>query len=141
MAKKSQNHWNEIKAELGKRSNAIDIVKELYELSDQNKYFREARFLDFTINTIEPYKKIIVKALNPDPFKNEPIFIDKAQKAVEDYRKSTNDHNSSMELAFLFLNGVGTSGVMPSRTTGSTRLESESWNSSLPSGEASTTAT
>lgn len=104
MAKKSQNHWNEIKAELDKRSNAVDIVKELYELNDQNKYFLEARFLDFTINTIEPYKKIIVKALNPDPFKNEPIFIDKAQKAVEDYRKSTNDHNSSMELAFLFLN-------------------------------------
>ena len=47
MAKKPRNHWNEIKVELDKRSNITDIVKELYELSDQNKYFIEARFLDY----------------------------------------------------------------------------------------------
>jgi len=104
MAKRPQNHWNGIKVELDKRSNVIDIVKELYELSDQNKYFLEARFLDLSINTIEPYKKIIIKALNPDVTRNEDLFIDKAQSSVDDYRKSTGNFNGTMELAFLFLN-------------------------------------
>jgi hypothetical protein len=104
MIKKPQNHWDEIKIEIGRNSNIIDIIKDLYELSDQNKYFLEARFLDFSINTIEPYKKIIIKALNPDITRNESLFIDKAQDAVSGYRKSTNNFNGTMELAFLFLN-------------------------------------
>ena len=104
MAKKPRNHWNEIKVELDKRSNITDIVKELYELSDQNKYFLEARFLDLPINTIEPYKKIIIKALNPDVTRNEDLFIDKARSPVDDYGKSTGNFNGTMELAFLFLN-------------------------------------
>lgn len=104
MVKKPQNHWSEIKVELDRRSNVADIVKELYELSDQNKYFLEARFLDLPINTIEPYKKIIIKALNPDVTRNEDLFIDKAQSAVDDYGKSTSNLKGTMELAFLFLN-------------------------------------
>ena len=84
-------------------SNLIELVKDLYELSDENKNFFHARFLAASFS-LSKYKKIISDSLYPDIFDEEDDFnFDKANKAIEAYAKATNDNEGAADLMIYYV--------------------------------------
>ena len=78
----------------------MDLIRDLYSLSKDNKNFINARFLEKE-DTLEPYKKIIERSLYPDF--DRPIRISVGKKAVSDLRKATDDPISILELMIYYV--------------------------------------
>jgi hypothetical protein len=73
--------WIDVKKSIKdiENSKLIDLVKDLYELSDENKNFLHARFLAGS-SSLSKYRKIISNSLYPDIFDVEDDFnFDKAK--------------------------------------------------------------
>ena len=62
---KNPKCWSKIKSRISSYSpdEFLEIIKDLYDLSGQNKTFLESRFLRASLDILKPYKKIIEKAL------------------------------------------------------------------------------
>ncbi|MFT4718743.1 MAG: hypothetical protein ACI9IL_001083 [Rickettsiales bacterium] len=101
----TKKHWGKIKSEIKDYSSSqfLEIVSDLYNLSGQNKNFLEARFLTSTIDAIEPYKKIIDRALFPDVIRGQDVSLTNGKKAISDYKKSTKDVFGTMELMMFYV--------------------------------------
>ena len=84
-------------------SKLIELVKDLYELSDENKNFLHARFLAGS-SSLSKYRKIISDSLYPDIFDEEDDFnFDKADKAIKAYAKATNDNEGTADLMIYYV--------------------------------------
>ena len=81
----------------------LEIIKDLYDLSSTNKTFLESRFLQSSIDSLKPYKKIIEKALYPSITSNRGISLKDGKKAISDYKKSTKDDLGTMELMLFYV--------------------------------------
>ena len=99
--KKSKNpSWIDVKKSIGssEHSQLIDLVKDLYKLSEENKNFLPARCLAGD-DPIKRYKKIILHALYPDVMAEKDEFdFDRADKAIVDYMKATSDDEGTADL-------------------------------------------
>jgi len=84
-------------------SKLIELVKELYQLSDENKNFLHARF-NGGIASIKKYKKIIYDSLYLDVLDDSNNFdFDKADKAINTYAKATNDNEGIIDLMIYYV--------------------------------------
>ncbi len=77
------------------------LVKDLYDLSDENRSFIEARFKAST--GIEPHKAAIDAALYPDVNHRKTIQLSAGRRAISQYRKATGDLAGAIELMVFFV--------------------------------------
>ena len=104
--KKSKNQtWIDVKRSVRKLevSQLVELIKDLYQLSDENKNFLRARFQAGSA-TLRKYKKIISESLYPDIFEDDDDFdYEKANKTIEAYAKATNDNRGTADLMIYFV--------------------------------------
>ncbi len=88
--KKSTTTWSDVKARLADldRAGLLGLVQDLYAASKDNQAFVHAR-LNLGEDVLEPYKEAIDRWLWPDVFKNQDTSVDKAKKAITDYKKAS----------------------------------------------------
>ena len=82
--------WIDVKKSLKdfESSQLIELLKELYQLSDENKNFLHARFNGSTAS-LQNYKIIILDCLYEDPLDDNVNFdFDKAEKTIKAYTLS-----------------------------------------------------
>ena len=80
---KNPKCWSKIKSRISSYSpdEFLEIIKDLYDLSGQNKTFLESRLLRASLDSLKPYKKIIEKALYPSITSNRGISLKRWQKS------------------------------------------------------------
>lgn len=103
--KSKKKSWIDVKKSIKgfERSQLIDLVKDLYQLSVENKTFLHARFLD-GYNSLQGYKKIISNSLYPNVMEDDDDFhFDRADKAIEDYAKATRNNESTADLMIYYV--------------------------------------
>lgn len=85
------------------RDELLGLLRDLYEVSPSNKQFMEAR-LRIGTNQIAPYKKIVADCMYPDVYRDRPVQIAKAKKAIGDYRKAApGDVFGAIDLMIFFV--------------------------------------
>jgi hypothetical protein len=90
------------------RKGLVGLVHDLYEASEANRRFLEARFLP-SAAAIEKYRRLVEAAVFPDPFSQRPIRLRDASAAITEYRRSTGDVAGSVDLMLTFVEaGTGT---------------------------------
>src|SRR5262249_24337864 len=96
--------WSDVKESLASLSTSelIRLIASLYGLSKGNRDFLHARFAVGN-DPIGPYKKIIDDCMYPDVFKNKPIQISTAKKAISEYSKAIGDAKGEAELMTYFV--------------------------------------
>ena len=103
-ADKKKPSWSDIKKSLAEydRPALLGLIADLYSLNPQNKTFLHARFATGD-DALKPYLKIIDEALYPDIYKNKPVQISKAKKAIADYNKASGEPKGMLELMLTFV--------------------------------------
>ncbi len=106
---KKKPSWSDIKKSLSEydRPALIGLIADLYAASSENRTFLHARFSTGS-ESLKPYLKIIENALYPDMYKNKPVQIAKAKKAIADYSKAAGEPIGLLELMIFFVE-TGTS--------------------------------
>ncbi|MEQ8151907.1 MAG: DUF6155 family protein [Smithellaceae bacterium] len=98
-------NWIDIKKSIKEyESNQfIELVKDLYQLSEDNKIFLHARLIKGD-DSLQKYKRIILEALYSDVMsENESFDFDKAEKAIKDFAKATGNYESTVDLMIFFV--------------------------------------
>ena len=84
-------------------SELVGIVKDLYQLSEENKTFLYARCLDGS-ESLKRYKKVISDSLYPDVMnKHDFVDFDSAGKAIDDYVKATAEDEGTADLMIYYV--------------------------------------
>jgi hypothetical protein len=91
-----------IRLETLDRKGLVGLVHDLYEASEANRRFLEARFLS-SATAIEKYRRLIEVAVYPDPLSQRPIRLRDASAAITEYRRSTGDVAGSVDLMLTFV--------------------------------------
>lgn len=88
-SERKRSNWSSVKAALAKlnRNKLIGLLRDLYEIAPSNRQFIETR-LQVGPSQIASYKKIVGDCMYPDVYRNHPLQIAKAKKAINDYRKA-----------------------------------------------------
>jgi len=106
MAKKRQvdKRWSDVRAVLASQGSAqlLEVVRDLYDLSQENRDFLNARYLP-SENCLEPYKKAIDDAIYPNVYERKTIRVSIAKKAISQYTKATGDQAGTLELMAYFV--------------------------------------
>jgi hypothetical protein len=106
MARKRQveKRWSDVRAVLATQGSAqlLEAVRDLYDLSQENRDFLNARYLASESN-LEPYKKAIDDAIYPNVYQSKPIRVSVAKKAISQYTKATGDQAGTLELMVYFV--------------------------------------
>ncbi len=99
--------WSEVKTRLAgfDRAGLLGLVKDLYALGKDNQAFLHAR-LSLGADPLTPYKATISRWICPDVFKNQPISIAKAKKAISDYKKAVGGAEGMAELCVFYCEQV-----------------------------------
>jgi hypothetical protein len=84
-------------------SQTVELVKELYQLSDENMNFLHARFLGGT-TSLKKYRKVILDSLYTDVLDDDDNFeFEKADKAIKTYAKATKDNEGVADLMIYYV--------------------------------------
>lgn len=96
--------WSDIKKAIAgyDRAALVGLISDLYASSALNKTFLHARFSTGE-DALKPYLKIIEDALYPDVYKNKPVQIAKAKKAISDYTKAAGEPVGILDLMLTFV--------------------------------------
>ena len=96
--------WSDMKAEIAKLDTRqlVSLLADLYRFSKENQAFLNARFA-VVADPFDPYKRIIAECMYPDVYKNKPVRISKAKKAISDYSKAVGDSLGEAELMTFFV--------------------------------------
>jgi hypothetical protein len=102
--KHSNQTWSDVKAAMADmdEKQLIALVSDLYRLSRENQAFLHAR-LGIGDDTLGPYKKTISDCMYPDAYKNKPVQISKAKKAISSYIKAVGEPSGEAELMTFFV--------------------------------------
>jgi hypothetical protein len=104
--KTKKTSWVDVKKSLRnfELSQIIGVVKDLYQLSEENKTFLDARCLGGD-ESIKRYKKRILKCLYPDVSKEKGVYFDfdRSDKAINDYLKATGDDAGTADLMIYYI--------------------------------------
>src|SRR5712692_1777478 len=104
MKKKKSATWTDIKARLGvmDRMGLLGVIRDLYEASDLNRRFLNARFAP-TASGLEEYRRMIRAAVFPDPLSQRPIRFRDATKTITEYTQATGDLAGTVDLMLEFV--------------------------------------
>ena len=80
----------------------MELIGDLYRLSENNKEFFHTRFL-LSEDPLESYKRIIQDALHPYLEDNETLDIGRAEDAIVRYSKAIDDVKGETELMVFFV--------------------------------------
>ena len=96
--------WSDVKAEVAKLNTQqlVSLLADLYRFSKENQAFLHARFA-VVGDPLDPYKRTIAECMYPDIYKNKPVQISKAKKAISDYSKAVGDSLGEAELMTFFV--------------------------------------
>jgi hypothetical protein len=102
--KKHGPSWSDVKESITSldTSELIQLIASLYRLSKGNRDFLHARF-SVGDDPIGPYKKVIEDCMFPDVFKNKPVQISTAKKAIKEYSKAVGNAKGEAELMTYFV--------------------------------------
>lgn len=98
--------WSSVKAHLAifQKNELINLLGELYQLNDENKYFLSARCSETCEEAIEPYRKLIKQFISPDiQYGDKRIEKAKAKKTISDYWKASGDNNGKIDLMLYYI--------------------------------------
>ena len=107
--------WGSLKARLRDfdRTALLGLLQDLYAASKENQAFLHAR-LNLGSNPLVPYKAVISRWICPDIFRDQPVSVAKAKKAISDYKKAIGHPEGMAELTtfyceevIVFLNSCG----------------------------------
>lgn len=106
MAKKKKKNpsWVDVKRKIKgfNKDQLLELIGDLYRLSENNQDFFHARFL-LGEDPLESYKQIIKDALHPYLEENELLDIERAENAIARYSKATAGVNGETELMIFFV--------------------------------------
>jgi hypothetical protein len=96
--------WSAVKTAMENfhRDALMALIRDLYGLSPSNKHFVHARF-GLGQDPLAEYKKIVSDCMYPDVYRNHPVQIAKAKKAVSEYRKAAGDIRGEIDLMIHFV--------------------------------------
>lgn len=80
----------------------LKLIADLYKFSNENKTFLHTRY-SVDGDKLGPYKKIIDENMYPDVFRNKPIQVAKAKKAISSYSMAAGDDMGHAELMVYFV--------------------------------------
>ena len=103
--KSKKSTWVDVKRSIKsfEASQLIELVKDLYQLSDENKMFLHARFSDGSAS-LNKYKKMILDSLYPDIMHKNNVFnFDKANKVIEGFARATSSNESTADLMIYYV--------------------------------------
>ena len=83
------------------RTALLGLIQDLYAASKDNQAFLHAR-LNLGGDPLKPYKAIISRWVCPDIFKNQPVSVAKAKKAIADYKKAIGYPEGMAELSVFY---------------------------------------
>ncbi len=98
-------NWNDVKKSIKEYEayQLIELVKDLYQLSEDNKIFLHARLIKGD-DSLQKYKRIISEALYPDVLREDShCDFDKAEKAIKDFAKATGNDEGTVDLMIYFV--------------------------------------
>ena len=101
--RKAAVSWSSVKVGLRDfdRAALIGLVQDLYAVSKENQAFLHAR-LNLGGDPLKPYKAVISRWVFPDIFKNQPVSVAKAKKAIADYKKAIGYPEGMAELSVFY---------------------------------------
>jgi hypothetical protein len=101
--RKAAVSWNSVKAGLRgfDRTALLGLIQDLYAASRDNQAFLHARF-NLGGDPLKPYKAVISRWVCPDIFKNQPVSVAKAKKAIADYKKAIGYPEGMAELSVFY---------------------------------------
>ena len=110
MKKDSDLKWSDLKKSLQEtdRKKLIDAIRDLYRLSEDNRRFLQARFMNLEVSggVLDAYREGIQNEFFPKKGYGE-LRYSVAEKAINDYSKASGDFAGTMELMFFYVeNGV-----------------------------------
>jgi hypothetical protein len=96
--------WAQVKSLLKSRNDValLGLLRDLYELSEENRHFIQAK-LTCDTSTLRPYLEAVEKALYPDVYRNQPVRLGEARRAIAEYKKATKDGDGTLELMLRFV--------------------------------------
>jgi hypothetical protein len=102
--KSSNPSWSDVKSAVVNldQKQLLTLVADLYRFSTENQAFFHARF-GVGDDPLAPYKKTIDECMYPDVYKNKPIQISKAKRAISNYSRAVGDPLGETELMVLFV--------------------------------------
>jgi hypothetical protein len=77
-------------------------VHDLYEATETNRRFLEARFLR-SPTALAKYQRLVADAVFPDPMSSRRISLKDANAAIAEYRRSTGDLDGTVDLMLTFI--------------------------------------
>ena len=101
--RKAAVSWSSVKAGLRgfDRTALLGLIQDLYAASKDNQAFLHAR-LNLGGDPLKPYKAVISRWVCPDIFKNQPVSVAKAKKAIADYKKAIGYPEGMAELSVFY---------------------------------------
>jgi hypothetical protein len=102
--KKDAPTWSDVKSVLIAldHKKLLELAGDLYRLSKENRDFFNARF-GVGHDQLAPYKKTIEESMYPNVYRDKPIQISKAKRAISSYTKAVVDPVGEAELMTFFV--------------------------------------
>ena len=96
--------WKDIEKKISKFENDqfIELLRNLYQLSPENKAFFFTRF-SIGADPLASYRKIIQNAMNPEIEKGHDLEIKKARDAIKRYVKAVDNPHGEAELRIFYV--------------------------------------
>jgi hypothetical protein len=97
--------WIDVKRSIKdiEASQIVELVEELYQLSDENMNFLHARFIGGA-TSLKIYRKIILDSLYADVLDDDDNFdFEKADKAIKTYANATKDTEGVADLMIYYV--------------------------------------
>lgn len=99
-----RKRWTDVKARLETfdRTGLLGLIADLYEASPTNRRFLDSRLFPES-GAIEEYRRIVIAAIYPDPFRNRRVSVRHANAAITAYRRATGDMIGTVDLMLTFV--------------------------------------
>jgi hypothetical protein len=96
--------WSDLKKVISdlEHNETLQLVRDLYQLSETNKEFLHARFL-MVDDPLKPYKDKIKDCMYPNVMRDKPLRISRAERAISEYSKAADDDKGEAELMVFFV--------------------------------------
>jgi hypothetical protein len=101
---KSTVTWSDLKSVAARmsQSDLVDLVRDLYRISAENRTFLTVRLLPEAPAGLEEYRQRIVEQFR-SRYSFPPLKLGEARKAIREYRKATSDMSGTLDLMMTYL--------------------------------------
>jgi hypothetical protein len=105
---KSKPSWKDLKSiiETFSQQQLHGLIRDLYQLSPENKEFLHARFMSKgrpNRDDLKPYMDRIRIAVSPREPWNEDVSLSAGRKAIRDFKKANGDKSATLELMLYYV--------------------------------------